>query len=144
MNWRFIQAPHLPDAVWSSFLFKFLLKFLPPSTQVPITDGDLSDHQIGTDDVLAGTSNSTSQYVGDAGRNMLDHALGGNDTFTLTKVIFYSVSPGRLFCCLLVTVLYRDEKAIKMAFPQIVHRSCICYAVEPGTKIHRSLLIMHR
>src|SRR6266436_58964 len=51
--------------------------------RVPILEGDLDDHQVGSDDILTGISTSTSILVGDAGQNILDHAVGGNDTFSL-------------------------------------------------------------
>ena len=44
--------------------------------RVPILEGDLDDHQVGSDDVLTGISTSTSILVGDAGQNILDHAVG--------------------------------------------------------------------
>ncbi|MGY4433348.1 hypothetical protein ACVWWO_005825 [Bradyrhizobium sp. F1.13.1] len=36
--------------------------------RIPITDGNLFDHQFGTDDVLTGFSSSTNGVFGDAGR----------------------------------------------------------------------------
>jgi hypothetical protein len=47
--------------------------------RIPITDNNLSDHQFGTDDVLTGFSSSTNVVFGDAGKNILDHARGGDD-----------------------------------------------------------------
>jgi hypothetical protein len=50
--------------------------------RVPITAGDLSDHQVGTDDNLTGAPNLTNVLYGDAGGSLLDHAIGGNDSLT--------------------------------------------------------------
>jgi hypothetical protein len=49
--------------------------------RIPITQGDLFDRQVGAGDVL-GIANSANFLVGDTGRDILDHAVGGNDTFT--------------------------------------------------------------
>ena len=53
-----------------------------PSQRTPFTSTDLSNHQWGTDDTVAGTDFSINFAIGDAGGNITDHALGGNDTFT--------------------------------------------------------------
>src|SRR5687768_15575361 len=47
--------------------------------RVPITVGNLRDHQVGTDDTLTGAPNSTNLLYGDAGGSLLDHSVGGND-----------------------------------------------------------------
>src|SRR5919205_3465006 len=60
------------------------------ATLIPITTGDLSDHQVGTDDVLVGLANATTVLFGDAGRDILDRAVGGNDTLTTS-------GPGSLY-----------------------------------------------
>src|SRR5689334_1091524 len=75
--WNVLHLPNLADI---SFLSSFG-HFFPPSQRVPITDGDLTDHQMGTDDALAGLANSINLLFGDAGRDFLDHAIGGNDSF---------------------------------------------------------------
>ena len=50
--------------------------------RIPITPGDLTDHQWGTDDILTGVASSSNTFYGDAGGNMSDHSKGGDDTFT--------------------------------------------------------------
>src|SRR5437868_1220994 len=97
--WNTFLVQHLPYLADIPFLSCFG-HLLPPSQRVPITSGDLTDHQIGTDDVRAGVSNSINLVFGDAGRNMLEHAVGGNDTFSAgaeSKNIFYGDAVGTLF-----------------------------------------------
>ena len=47
----------------------------------PITAGSLIKQQVGTDDTLVGSTTPTTLY-GDAGIDILNHAVGGNDTIT--------------------------------------------------------------
>jgi hypothetical protein len=48
--------------------------------RIPITSGDLTDHQWGTDDTITGDGTNTI-WFGDAGGSLFDHSKGGNDTF---------------------------------------------------------------
>ena len=48
--------------------------------RTPITPGDLTDHQWGTDDTLTG-DDTNKIWFGDAGGSMFDFSKGGNDTF---------------------------------------------------------------
>src|SRR5438477_569163 len=51
--------------------------------RVPINPGDLTDHEIGTKDILTGTTDTPLLY-GDAGGNLSGHAKAGNDGITLS------------------------------------------------------------
>ena len=66
---------------------------------VPFTPGDLTDHQLGTDDNLTGDPTRTV-LIGDAGGSMFDFSRGGNDTFTASGsaiYTFYGDAVGGLF-----------------------------------------------
>src|SRR6478736_6445872 len=67
---------------------------------VPITPGDLTDHQQGTDDILTSVDFSTNILIGDAGGSMFDFSRGGNDTFTTgdsSDDTFYGDAAGGMF-----------------------------------------------
>ena len=49
---------------------------------IPITTANLTDHQIGSDDILI-APDSTNILYGDAGGSLLDHSTGGNDNLTI-------------------------------------------------------------
>src|SRR4051794_5889115 len=69
--------------------------------RIPITDSNLFDHQFGTDDVLTGFSSSTNGVFGDAGKNILDHARGGDDTInadgSFSTLALYGDAVGNIY-----------------------------------------------
>ena len=68
--------------------------------RIPVTPGDLTDHQWGTDDTLTGVDFSTNILIGDAGGSMFDFSRGGNDTFTTgdsSHNTFYGDAAGGIY-----------------------------------------------
>ncbi len=66
---------------------------------VPLTPGDLVNHQFGTDDNLIGTPGAPTSF-GDAGGSMFDFSKGGNDTFDEigpSNYTFYGDVVGSIF-----------------------------------------------
>ena len=69
--------------------------------RIPITPGDLTDHQWGTDDTLSPSGGGLLIVYGDAGGNMSDHSKGGDDTIIVDSgpsfgTIIYGYAVGNM------------------------------------------------